>query len=112
MYQGVSLDQAPPKSIPFRFFYTSVFFLALAGLILILKGALLFEDPASFDTVALVHVFTLGWLMMIMFGAFYQMIPVMIGGKVPLLFLAKPAHLFSVIGTLGLVGFLFHFEFY
>ncbi|MDX2470620.1 MAG: hypothetical protein QNL04_08595 [SAR324 cluster bacterium] len=112
MYQGVSLDQAPPKSIPFRFFYSSVFFLALAGLLLVLKGSLFFDDPASYDTVALVHVFTLGWLMMIMFGAFYQMIPVMIGGKVPLLFLAKPAHFLSVIGTLGLVGFFFHFESY
>ena len=110
MFQGLSLDQAPPEDIPFRFFRSAPYFLVLLGLGMAWFGAEAFLHPASPLTIALTHLFTLGWLAMIMFGSFYQMIPVMIGGKVPLLALSKSVHALLLLGLLALVGFFFTLE--
>ena len=105
MYQGLSLDQAPPLSVPLRFFLTAPAFGVLGGLALALGGAELWAVPLAGPAIAWVHLWTLGWLAMVMVGAFYQMIPVMIGGQVPWGFLSKWVHGLLVVGVLGLVGF-------
>ena len=45
----------------------------LAGILLATYGYRMFVTHWSLDTVALTHLLTLGWLTMIMMGAFYQM---------------------------------------
>ncbi len=107
MYQGLSLDQAPPQDIPFRFFLTAPLFWILLGLLLAWQGGDLFESYINLSTVAFTHLFTLGWLAMIMIGAFYQMIPVMVGGEVPFLELSRWVHTFILFGLVGLIVFLF-----
>ena len=107
MYQGLSLEQAPPLEIPFRFFLTAPLFLAGAGLLLAWLGADLVLFPGAPSTIALTHSVTLGWLAMIMLGAFYQMIPVMIGGSVPWLAASRWVHGMLVLGILGFVLFFF-----
>jgi hypothetical protein len=80
---GLSIDQAPPLHLPTRFFATAPFFLLLAGLTAIFAGEDLLISPLMPETIALVHLALLGWVMMIMFGAMYQMIPVLASLPVP-----------------------------
>lgn len=56
------------------------------------------------ETVALTHLITLGWLALIMMGAFYQMVPVLVGGHVPYLPLARIVHGGMISGTFFFAG--------
>ena len=79
---GLSLDQAPPFSVPLRFFLSAPLFLFAAGL-----GAALLPDwplaTALPATLALTHLVTLGFLGMAMLGAMSQMLPVLAGAPLP-----------------------------
>ena len=68
MFQGLSLDQAPPFEAPLIFFAGALFF-GLFG------SFVLFFD----DSLATLHLFTIGFLMLVMFGALQQMLPVVVG---------------------------------
>ncbi|MCP4295935.1 MAG: hypothetical protein GY786_10040 [Proteobacteria bacterium] len=100
MYKGLSLDQAPPEDIPIRFFLTAPLFGLIAGVLVMSKGITLFQSNWSLETIALTHLITLGWLGMIMFGAFYQMIPVLVGGTVPKVHFSRWLHLLLVAGII------------
>ena len=104
--QGLSLDQAPPVSVPFRFFLTAPIFGILLGVLFLFSS---FDDIANTYTplsIAAIHLFTLGVLSMIIFGALQQMMPVLAGViiKKPLLF-ANVVHTSLVLGTLGLCSY-------
>jgi len=101
---GLSLDQAPPEDIPFRFFLTAPVFGLLAGSLILYRGVLVFSSSWHFETIALTHLITLGWVMMIMMGAFYQLVPVLAGGQVPWIALSRAVHFFMIIGILALAG--------
>ncbi|MDH3382114.1 MAG: hypothetical protein OEL54_05375, partial [Flavobacteriaceae bacterium] len=102
MFKGLSLDQAPPEDIPNRFFLSAPFFGILAGALIIFEGHSVFLSNWSFETIALTHLITLGWVAMIMFGAFYQMIPVLVGGFVPFIKLSRYIHAIFVLGIISL----------
>lgn len=108
---GLSLDQAPPEDIPFRYFLTAPLFGVLAGALIMWQGQSLFQNTWHFPTIALTHLITLGWLAMIMIGALYQMVPVLVGGHVPSIGLARWVHATLVLGVLAfVVGFLWTVE--
>ena len=104
MYSGVSLDQAPPEDIPVRFFLSAPAFGILAGLLVLFAGQDLFISNWSMETIALTHVFTLGWLAMIMMGSFYQMVPVLVGGTVPFISASRVVHAGFTLGVLLIVS--------
>ena len=59
---GLSLDQAPAENIPLRFFLSAPIFGILAGLIVFLKGNLLFPNTWMPETVAPTHLSPwVGW---------------------------------------------------
>lgn len=104
MYNGLSLDQAPPISVVMRFFLTvPLFGIALSLLIFLNPQAVLTpEHPLS---LAAIHLMFLGVISMSMFGALFQMQSVL-GGR-PIrepLGNAFIIHLFFVIGILSLAG--------
>jgi hypothetical protein len=81
MTAGLSLDQAPPLWVPLGFF-------ALAPWALVAAGAhVAWHGPAALGTHPLglvtIHLGTLGFLAAVMFGALYQMTPVVAGQPVP-----------------------------
>ncbi len=80
---GLSLEQAPPISIPFRFFLTAPLFGIAAGLVLLIAGEGALVSRWSPTTLALTHLLTLGLLGMVMCGAMLQMLPVIAGSPVP-----------------------------
>lgn len=99
--EGLSLDQAPPISVPFRFFLTAPIFAILIGALILLNDASLVMNRYSDITIAIVHLFTLGILSMIIVGAMQQMMPVLAGAviKKPLLF-ANIVHTSLTLGTI------------
>ena len=108
--QGLSLDQAPPISIPFRFFLSAPIFGVLISLVFFLSPFNEISNQYSYLAIGVVHLFTLGILSMIIFGAMQQMMPVLAGAiiKKPRLF-ANIVHPSLVLGTL-FMSFSFIFE--
>ena len=108
--QGLSLDQAPPISIPFRFFLSAPIFGVLISLVFFLSPFDEISNQYSYLAIGVVHLFTLGILSMIIFGAMQQMMPVLAGAiiKKPRLF-ANIVHPSLVLGTL-FMSFSFIFE--
>ncbi len=81
---GLDFDHIPPLSVPFRFFISASLFGILAGIALLLlptqipdqgSGQLLGNrwHPALFS---ITHLITLGVIIMVMFGALFQILPV------------------------------------
>ncbi|MHB0990045.1 MAG: hypothetical protein ACYC3O_04010 [Burkholderiales bacterium] len=73
---ALSLQQAPPISVPFRFFLSAPLFLLAAALLLLLAGPQAVASRWTPAMLALTHLFTLGFLTMNMLGALMQMLPV------------------------------------
>ena len=105
--QGLSLDQAPPISVPFRFFLTAPIFGIFLGLIFFLFPIDLITNRYSNVSIGAVHLFTLGILAQIIFGAMQQMMPVLAGAII------KKTRLFANIvhGTLTLGTIFFTISF-
>lgn len=106
---GLTLEQAPPMSVPFRFFLSAPAFLLLAALILLWRGPEAFESPASPAALAVTHLLTLGFMSMVMMGAFMQMLPVLAGSPIPMArTTGAVTHLGLTLGALSFAaGFLF-----
>ncbi len=105
---NLSLEQAPPISIPFRFFLTAPLFGLAAAMLLIWYGPEVMTSRWSPQALALTHLITLGFLALVMCGALLQMLPVLAGVPVPqVVLVGNLVHPLLSVGTLGLViGFL------
>jgi len=80
---GLSMHQAPPFRAVYRFFLTAPLFISAAGIYLAVGGTALFDTHISSLLAGFVHLVTLGFLTMVMFGAIMQMMPVMVGAIIP-----------------------------
>ncbi|MDF1798313.1 MAG: hypothetical protein P1V81_03985 [Planctomycetota bacterium] len=98
--EALSLDQAPPLSIPFLFFATAPVALLLAGLLLVARGGEALATAWRPDTLVLTHLGTIGFLGSVMFGALYQMSPVVAVATVPRI---RHAYLVWGLNAVGLV---------
>ncbi len=109
MIAALSLAQAPPLSVPLRFFLTAPLFGMAAALVLLWAGPEALNSRWMPGNLALSHLLGLGVLTMVMFGALLQLQPVLIGVNVakPRL-LAGLCHLGLTLGSVVLTaGFLF-----
>lgn len=98
---SLSLDQAPPISIPFRFFLTAPLFAIAAGLELLIFGSEMLISRWSPFTLGLTHLITLGVLSMVMCGAMLQMLPVIAGSPVPhVVLVGRLTHGLLLMGTI------------
>ncbi|MBF0124589.1 MAG: hypothetical protein HQL60_04560 [Magnetococcales bacterium] len=100
--RGLHIDQAPPLHIPLRFFMTAPLFMLWAGIVLLAWPGEIWIAPLTPLTVATFHLVVLGWITMTMFGAMYQMIPVLAGLPMPGLVLAPWVHGSLVVGVVSL----------
>lgn len=101
---GLQLDQAPPLLIPTTFFVTTPIAAFAAGGLLLGYGASALTSSWVPQTLALTHLGTLGFLTMTMFGALYQLAPVVAGAPVPAVRLARAVHALMLVGLGGLVA--------
>ena len=99
---GISLDQAPPISVPLRFFLTAPLFGVLAAIVQLYSGP---GDATQWTptTLAATHLLTLGYVSMVMVGAMSQMLPVIVGSPMrqPLL-VSLIVHALLTLGVLAL----------
>lgn len=104
---GLSFEQAPPFSLPLRFFFTAPLFLLVAAALMALAPEALASRWTP-QALALTHALTLGFLAMVMMGALMQMLPVVAGSPLPApRFVAWTSHVSLVLGTVALMaGFL------
>lgn len=101
---GLSTEQAPPLAVPLTFYATAPLAMLAGGVLLASEGSALFLSAWLPRTIALAHVGTLGVLLAVMCGSLYQMVPVVIGERVPASRLA-----FAVAPVLALGGVLLVF---
>ncbi len=80
MFQNsaLSMEQAPPIKVVLRFFLTGTLFAFAASFLLFFYGENL-ENLALPQTLAITHILTLGVMASFMFGALFQMLPVLCG---------------------------------
>lgn len=107
-YSGLSLDQAPPLSVPMRFFMTAPLFGIAAAVLMLISGPEIFSSRWSLAMFALTHLITLGFISMVMIGAMQQLLPVLVGSPVkkPIL-IGTILHVLIILGVPLLVaGFL------
>ena len=76
---GISPEQGPKISVPFRFYL-----LAHINILLLICLIIFMFDVPSFDlihhkTLILFHAFSIGFLLLIIFGSLFQMLPVVVG---------------------------------
>lgn len=103
-YTALSLQQTPPLSVPLRFMITAPLFAMLAAGMMLYSGPELFLHRWQPQLLAVTHLLTLGFLAMVMFGAMFQLLPVLMGTLLlrPTLFSAITHSLLS-LGILLLV---------
>jgi hypothetical protein len=103
---GLRFDQAPPLAIPAAFFVTAPLAAFAAGVLLLVRGSSLLMSGWLPQTLAFTHLGTLGFLAMVMFGALYQVTPVIAGCPVPRVRSGLAVHALLVVGVVGLVASL------
>ena len=100
--KGLSLEQAPSVSVPFRFFLSAPIFGVLISFVFFFLPFSEVSNQYSSKAIGVVHLFTLGILSMIIFGAMQQMMPVLAGTVV------KKSKLFAaIVHTCLVLGTLF-----
>ncbi len=110
MHPSLSFDQAPPISVPYRFFLVAPWFGVMAGILLAWSGSDAFASRWTPEALALTHLIALGFMLQAMSGALFQFIPVAVGGNVwRSRLVASAVQPLLVLATLLLVaGFLFN----
>lgn len=83
MTTGLRLDQGPRFIVPLRFFLSAPLFLFSAGIYAALTWDVWSASRWSDATLVLTHLLALGYLAMVMLGAFTQMAPVAAGAPLP-----------------------------
>lgn len=109
MQPGLSFEQAPPISVPFRFFLTAPLFGMAAGLLLLWEGPAALASRWTSTALALTHLVAVGFMLQSMCGALLQMVPVAVGANI---WQPRRVTLFThaglTLGTILLVaGFIF-----
>jgi hypothetical protein len=104
----LSFEQAPPLSVPFRFFLAAPVFGLLCAALAVWRGPDVFGSRWTPATLGATHLVTLGFLASVMVGALMQILPVLVGAPLPApRTVAWLTHLALLAGTLALVvGFV------
>lgn len=82
MHADLSFEQAPPISVPFRFFLTAPLFGMAAGLLLFSQGGEMLASRWTPGALAGTHLLVAGFMLQAMCGALLQFVPVAAGGNI------------------------------
>ena len=82
MQPTLSFEQAPPISVPYRFFLTAPLFGVLAGLILAWYGAEAMTSRWSSGALAMTHLIVVDFMLQAMVGSLLQIVAVVAGANI------------------------------
>lgn len=82
MQPTLSFEQAPPISVPYRFFLTAPLFGAAAGLLPLFLGPETFQSRWSPGVLAITHLIVAGFMLQAMCGALLQFVAVVAGANI------------------------------
>lgn len=106
--QGLAFNNITAIHIPFRFFNTAPWMGLLSALVLLSSANNPFASQWSPALLTITHLFTLGFMSMIMLGAMFQVLPVISGETIPGSHrVATLVHLSLIAGTLLLTAGFF-----
>ncbi len=97
---GLQFDHVPALNVPFRFFFTAIFFAICSGGLLIFYGEKIWLGRWLPINLALTHSLGLGVMALIMFGSMFQILPVLCGAAIALT--GKRLWLFHLLISLGI----------
>jgi len=102
LYQGLSLDQAPPISVPFSFYLVGALMGIVSGIVAGYVPDL--RDRWNPLMMVLAHSYLVGFIGFVMIGSLFQMLPVVAGVTVrnPVLHAA----ILLILLSLGVVGLM------
>ncbi len=100
----IRADQGPPLGVPLGFFATAAMFLCIGGFFIVVRGDSAHQNMWSPTILALVHIVTVGFLLPVMWGALYQMLPVVVGVTAARMRLAYATLACAVGGALALIA--------
>ena len=101
---GLSIEQAPPLSAPVRFFVTAPIFGIIAGFLMFFNDSSVLMGRFAVDSIVIAHALTIGFLGFIMLGALTQMLPVLVGARMPHVELvSKYSYIFLTLGLLAMI---------
>jgi len=80
--QALSFEQAPPISVPYRFFLTAPVFGVAAGLVLAWLGQDAFASRWTPGALAITHLLVAGFMLQVMCGALLQFVAVVAGANI------------------------------
>lgn len=106
---SLSTAYAPPFSIVLKYFFTGIFSFFILNLLLVLNYNTFTGYHFQPKILALTHIATLGWITMVIFGALFQLIPVILQVK---LFSEKLAEIQFWIFALGVLMLVYSFWFF
>ncbi|SEL24930.1 hypothetical protein SAMN05216262_10835 [Colwellia chukchiensis] len=102
---NLSFSALPPINVPFRHFISACVFLMLAALVILVSGEESWLSRWQPSMLAIIHLFTLGFVSMVMMGAIYQFLPVIGGVGIPnVRLIANICHSLHVLGSLALAS--------
>ena len=78
----LSFEQAPPISVPYRFFLTAPLFGAIAGLILVFLGPETLQSRWSQGALAMTHLIVVDFMLQAMCGSLLQFVAVVAGANI------------------------------
>lgn len=103
---SISSAYAPPFKIVVKYFITAIFAFVLLNTLLLVFHSEIWGFHFQPKILAATHIATLGWITMIIFGALFQLIPVVLEVK---LFSEKLAEIQYWIYVIGIAGLVYSF---
>ncbi len=101
---------APPFKIIIKYFAAAIIYFVVLNLLLLLN----YKDISGFyfqpKILAITHMLTLGWISMTIFGAMFQLVPVVLQVKLFSEKLAEIQFWIFLLGTIGLVTGFWNFD--
>jgi hypothetical protein len=102
MSSPLSFEQAPPISVPYRFFLTAPLFGALAGLVLTVLGPETLGSRWSPGALAMTHLIVVDFMLQAMCGSLLQFVAVVAGANI-----WRPRLVAAIVHPLITIGAVF-----
>ena len=104
------LQETTSHKVVLPFYVAGALSIVIGTVYLLFHTHIFFEHNFHPHTLALTHIMALGWGTMLIFGASYQLLPVLIEGKLSSNLLAYLTFIFSVLGIPILVYGFYKFQ--